>query len=67
MGEIKWRFLYWDDDSELDEDQPNKKSENTDLKKSTDTSRSVELWGEQNISKYKEETSNKVFIPSYFR
>ena len=28
MGEIKWRFLYWDDDSELDEDQPNKKPEN---------------------------------------
>jgi hypothetical protein len=28
MGEIKWKFLYWDDDSELDEDQPNKNSEN---------------------------------------
>ena len=28
MGEIKWRFLYLDDDSELDDDQPIKKSEN---------------------------------------
>ena len=28
MGDIKWKFLYWDDDSELDDDQPIKKSEN---------------------------------------
>ena len=28
MSDLRCRFLYWDDDSELDEDQPTKKSEN---------------------------------------